>query len=57
MYKIEKLNIKSEKVTNYGSGYTLEDVKAIPRGYTFNGLFYERKNSNYIFIVTEITEV
>lgn len=53
MFKIEKVNIKTEAVTKYGGGFTAEDVKTITAGYTFNGLFYERKNSNYIFIVTE----
>lgn len=51
MYKVTKINIKTNEESNYGGGYTEEDVKLITKGYTYNGLFYERKNSNYIFIV------
>jgi len=48
---IKKINIETEQETNYGSGYSEADIKEITKGYTFNGLFYERKNSKYIFIV------
>lgn len=51
--KIIKVDIRTEKEINYGSGYTQEDVRAITKGYTYNGLFYERANSNYIYIVEE----
>lgn len=30
-----------------------QDIKEITKGYKFNGLFYERKNSKYIFIVNK----
>ena len=52
MYKVEKVNIETEETYNYG---TMMDYKeAIPKNYTFNGLFWERKNSKYIYIVTKI---
>jgi len=50
-YKITKIDTKTDKEANYGGGHTEQDVKEITRGYTFNGLFYERKGSRYIFIV------
>jgi hypothetical protein len=50
-YTITKIDTKTDKEANYGGGHTEQDVKAITRGYTFNGLFYERKGSRYIFIV------
>lgn len=49
--KIIKVNIKTEQEIDLGSGYTQEDVKNITKGYTFNGMFYERANSNWIYIV------
>ena len=48
---ITKINVKTEEEIRYGSGYTEEDVKALTKGYKFNGLFYERVNSDWIFIV------
>lgn len=54
MYKVEKVNIESGQSFNYG---TMSDFKeVIPKGYTFNGLFWERENSKYIYIVTIATE-
>jgi len=52
-YNITKIDSKTESEINMGSGYTEEDVKAITKGYTFNGLFYERKNSKWMYIVEE----
>lgn len=52
-YNITKIDSKTEHETNMGNGYTEEDVKAITKGYTFNGLFYERKNSKWMYIVEE----
>lgn len=49
--KIKKINSLTGGETNCGGGYDENDIKQITRGYVFNGLFYERKNSNYIFIV------
>lgn len=49
--KIKKINILTGAETNYGEGYDENDIRQITSGYVFNGLFYERKNSNYIFIV------
>lgn len=53
IYKVEKIEIATEKVSNCGT-MCEEDMKLCVKGYTFNGLFYERKNGKYIFIVTEI---
>ena len=50
-YKVMRIEIKTEAETNYGGGYTMEDVKAICRGYKDNGLFWERANGKYIFMV------
>lgn len=52
-YKVEKLDTKSEKEWNLGT-YNEKDAKLITRGYTFNGLFYTRKNSRYIYTVEEV---
>lgn len=55
IYTVTKLEILTGKETDYGNcGY--DDVQAITKGYIFNGLFYERKNGKYIYIVTEKTE-
>lgn len=53
-YSIKKIEIATEKEFDLGSGYTEEDVKQITKGYTNNGLFYERKNGKHIIIVEEI---
>ena len=53
MFKVIKVDSKTEKEQNMGGGYTAEDVKAITKGYTFNGLFYDRKGSKYYYIVEE----
>jgi hypothetical protein len=52
-YNITKIDCNTENEINMGNGYTEEDVKAITKGYTFNGLFYERKNSKWMYIVEE----
>ena len=41
----------TERVIDYGDGYSADGVKTIVKGYTYNGFFYTRKNSKYIFIV------
>ena len=51
-YKIVKSDYNGNE-KNYGGGYSKEDVKLVTRGYTYNGLFYDRKNSKYFFIVEE----
>ena len=51
---VKKIEIATENEINYGSGYTEEEVKQITKGYTNNGLFYERKNGKHIIIVEEI---
>lgn len=52
-YKVEKGDIKTDKVTNMGI-YNESDMKSIIKGYYFNGMFYEKKNSNTIYIVTKV---
>lgn len=52
-YKVEKGDIKTDKVTNMGI-YNESDMKSIIKGYHFNGMFYEKKNSNTIYIVTKV---
>lgn len=52
-YKVEKLT--ENETINYGE-WDEEDVKLIVRGYKFNGLFYERKNSKAIFVVTKVED-
>lgn len=51
-YKVEKYNPKTDSFQNLGGGYTEDDVKAITKGYKFNGLFYERKGTETFYIVT-----
>lgn len=53
MFKVTKVEIATGNETNFGCGYSEEDVKAITKGYKFNGLFYERKNGKFIYIVDE----
>lgn len=53
-YSIIKINTETEKEINYGGGHTDDDIKSITKGYTFNGMFYERKGSKYIYIVSEM---
>lgn len=55
MYEVIKINCRTGEEKNYGR-YDLDDVKLITKGYTFNGCFYTRKNSTWMFIVNEIAE-
>lgn len=55
-YKVTKINSLTGEETNYGGGYTMDDVKAIVKGYTFNGLFWDRKGSKYFYEVNEETK-
>lgn len=50
-YKITKINSETEKEFNLGNGYSEQDVQAIIKGYTFNGLFYSRMGSKWFYIV------
>ena len=52
-YTITKIDSATGTEKNYGGGWTEEDVKTITKGYTFNGLFYDRKGSKYFFDVEE----
>lgn len=52
-YKVMKYDIKTETWTDYGT-CSEEDVKLIVRGYHFNGMFYEKKNSNTIYTVEKV---
>ena len=51
-YHITKINIKTGEEFNLGT-YDEDDMKLIVRGYHFNGLFYEKKNSCTMYIVDE----
>jgi hypothetical protein len=51
-YKVIRIELATEKESDYGL-LNEEDVKLVTKGYTNNGLFYERKNGKYIFIVDE----
>ena len=53
-YRIEKYNPKTEEWENMGGGFTENDVKAITKGFHFNGLFYTRKNSKIIYVVYRV---
>ena len=50
-YRITKINAITEEEQNLGGGYTEQDVKVITKGYKFNGLWYDRANSKWMFIV------
>lgn len=52
-YEVTKINVKTEKESNLGI-YDKEDVKLIVRGYKFNGLFFERKNSDSIYVINAV---
>ena len=52
-YKVTKVDIMTEIESNYGTYFGV-DVKLIIRGYHYNGLFFEKKNSNSIYIVEEV---
>ena len=52
IYEVVKIDIRTNEEINYGPQCE-EDMKAITRGYHFNGLFYEKSNSNIMYIVTE----
>ena len=52
-YRVIKIDSNTEEETTYGGGYSAEDVKVIVRGYTWNGLFYDRKGSKYFYLVEE----
>jgi|GEM_PF-2704835 len=47
--KVSRIEIATGFKSDYGF-CSPEDIKLITKGYTFNGLFYERKNGKYIFI-------
>lgn len=55
MYDVEKVNIETEESAHYGL-CTLEDLKLITRGYHYDSelKFYSKKNSNTMYIVTEV---
>ena len=52
-YKVTKVDIMTGIESNYGT-YFGTDVKLIIRGYHYNNLFFEKKNSNSIYIVEEV---
>ena len=49
-YDVTKIDIRTEKEFRYGL-MSEEDMKLVVKGYSFNGMFYERKNSKYMIIV------
>ena len=53
-YSVVKVNLITEEETNYGT-MCEQDMKLIVRGYHKNEDFgfYEKKNSNYMYFVTE----
>ena len=53
-YSVVKVNIITEEETNYGT-MCEQDMKLIVSGYHKNEDFgfYEKKNSNYMYFVTE----
>ena len=52
-YKVIKVNSENGKETNYGT-MCEEDMKLVTRGYSFDGLIYNRQGSKYFFIVEEV---
>lgn len=50
-YRVIKIDSNTEQEFNLGGGYTEADVKAVVKGYTFNGLFWDRKGSKWMYIV------
>lgn len=55
LYNVTKININTNEEINYGI-QNEEDMRAITRGYHNNGLFYEKSNSNTMYIVDEVLE-
>lgn len=59
LYKVEKMNLNTGKVVaDYGQ-MDSEDVKLVTRGYKRESdpllsEMYSRKNSNFVFMVTEL---
>ena len=51
-YRITKIDCRTGEERDYGV-YSESEVKGIVKGYKFNGLFYERKGSNWFFMVEE----
>lgn len=51
MYKITKIDSKGKEY-NYG-WYCEEDKNLIIKGWKYNGLFYEKRNTKSIIIVDE----
>ena len=52
-YKITKCNAKNGESSDCGV-YDEKDMKNIIKGYKFNGLFYERKNTYIFYIVDDV---
>ena len=51
-YKVIKINLNSQETLDYGI-MNENDMKSTTQGYKSNGMFYERSNGRYIFIVEE----
>ena len=52
-YSVIKVNSENGNETNYGA-MCEEDMKLVTKGYSFDGIFYNRKGSKYFFIVEEV---
>ena len=52
LYNITKIDGKGNE-TKYGDGY-LNPYDVIPKSYKFNGLFYENKQTDTIYISKEV---
>lgn len=52
-YNVTKIDSTTGEEFSYGAGYTEDDVKSIVKGYSFNGMFYDRRNSKWMFVVEE----
>jgi hypothetical protein len=59
IYRVVKINIETEEEFDYGT-MCEEDMKLMVRGYHHNtefGGYYEKKNSRYIYIVSQANEI
>ena len=52
-YRVIKVNGENGEEINYGT-MCEEDMKLTTKGYSFDGIFYNRKGSKYFFIVVEV---
>ena len=48
--KLSKVDAKTDKTSDYGKT-TWEDIAQITKGYAWNGLFFNRKNSSIFYTI------